>query len=145
MTVPISADQLIEVIYRDVFKAAVDDCESVLERPPGRNPGQAALDASSWYSGLSTGDREMLHSAIQKAADFAVFGMLCLLDNVRPITEGFSQELRLSVEASGERFDFNPNDPLHDIFRARVAAESEVANELSFSAPLAGTRHGPFM
>jgi len=85
MTVPISADQLIDIIYRDVFKAAVDDCESVLERPPGRNPGQAALDASSWYAGLSSGDREMLHSAIQKAADFAVFGMLCLLDNVRRI------------------------------------------------------------
>jgi hypothetical protein len=132
MTVPISADQLIDIIYRDVFKAAVDDCESVLERPPGRNPGQAALDASSWYAGLSSGDREMLHSAIQKAADFAVFGMLCLLDNVRPIAEGFSQELRLSVEASGERFDFDQNDPLHTIFRARVVAESEAANELSF-------------
>jgi hypothetical protein len=132
MTVPISADQLIDIIYRDVFKAAVDDCESVLERPPGRNPGQAALDVSSWYAGLSSGDREMLHSAIQKAADFAVFGMLCLLDNVRPIAEGFSQELRLSVETSGERFDFDQNDPLHTIFRARVVAESEAADELSF-------------
>lgn len=89
MTLPISADQLIKVIYHDVFKAAVDDCESVLKHPPGRNPGQAALDASSWYSGLSTRDREMLHSAIRKAADFAVFGMLCLLGNARPIAEGF--------------------------------------------------------
>src|ERR1700744_1607135 len=103
MMVPISADQLIEVIYRDVYKAAVDDCESVLENPPGRNPGDAALKMSTWYAGLSAGDREKLHSAIQKAADFAIFGMLCLLDNVRPVTEGFSQELRLSVEVSVER------------------------------------------
>lgn len=46
------------------------------------------------------------------------------------------------MEASGERFDFDPNDPLHAIFLARVAAELEVANELSFSAPLAGKWHG---
>jgi hypothetical protein len=125
MTRPISADQLVGVIYRDVFKAAVDDCESVLRNPPGRNPGNAAIEMRDWYASLPESDRVRLHSVIERAADFAVFGMLCLLDNVRPVTEGFSQELRLSVETAGERFDFDPTDPLHAIFRARVVAESE--------------------
>jgi hypothetical protein len=123
VSVPINADQLVEVIYQDVFKAAVDDCETVLGNPPGRNPGEAALEMRDWYVGLSEKDRAHLHIALRKAADYAVFGMLCLLDNVRPVTDGFAQELRLSVETAGERFDFDANEPLHDMFRARVAAE----------------------
>ena len=120
---PISADQLIEVIYRDVFTAAVDDCE--LRNPPGKKPGKSAIEMRDWYVSLPESDRVRLHSVIEMTADFAVFGMLCLLDNVRPVTEGFSQELRLSVDAGGERFNFDPTDPLHAIFRARVIAESE--------------------
>jgi hypothetical protein len=52
MTVPVSADQLVEVIYRDAFKAAVDDCESILRNPLGRNPGKAAFEMRDWYASL---------------------------------------------------------------------------------------------
>lgn len=116
----ISADELVDVIYRDVFVAAVDDSVSVLENPPGRAPRTEDRRMQEWYRGLPEIDQANVRIAMQKAADYAVFGMLCLLDNSRPIADGFEQELRLSIESNGTRVDIDPEEPLHEIFRAKV-------------------------
>jgi hypothetical protein len=57
---------------------------------------------------------------MRKAAFNAVFGMLYLLDNARPIVDGFEQELRISIESSDARTDIDPNEQLHEIFTAVV-------------------------
>jgi hypothetical protein len=119
MTAPISVDQGIDVVRRDVFEAAVADCEAVLREPPGRAPKASTVAASQWYAQLTDEDQAQLHHVLRMAADFAVFGMLCLLDNVRPIADGFDQELRLAVEVQGMRHDFDPGDPLHDVYRSK--------------------------
>jgi hypothetical protein len=120
MTHHITADQLVGVIYRDVFVAAVEDSESVLKNPPGKSPGEEALRLQQWYRDLSAVDRNNLQMVMRKAAFNAVFGMLCLLDNVRPIVDGFEQELRISIESSGVRTDIDPSEQLHEIFTAAV-------------------------
>ena len=116
----ITADQLVGVIYRDVFVAAVEDSESILRNPPGRAPGQEALRLQQWYQDLPETDRKNLQIVMRKAAFNAVFGMLCLLDNARPIVDGFEQELRLSIESSDVRTDIDSSEQLHEIFTAIV-------------------------
>jgi hypothetical protein len=127
VTDPISVDQLIEVVYRDAFESAVTDCEAVLSHPPGRAPRDELKQLARWYARLSDDDRVHLRAAMTMSADFALFGMLCLIDNVRPLTDGFDQTLHLSVEVDGERFDFDPKDPLHDAFRSKVDSERRAA------------------
>jgi hypothetical protein len=125
VTVPISVDQLADVIRREVFEATVTGCEAVLTNPPGRAPDASSVAMSQWYTQLADEDRAQVRNVLTMAADSAVFGMLCLLDNVRPIVDGFRQELRLSIEAGGKRYDFDPTDPLHDAFRSAVSARDQ--------------------
>jgi hypothetical protein len=125
MTQHITTDQLVGVIYRDVFVAAVEDSESVLRNPPGRAPGDEALRLQRWHQGLSEIDRDNLQIAMRKAAFNAVFGMLCLLDNARPIVDGFEQELRISIESINARTDIDQNEQLHEIFTAIVDASED--------------------
>ncbi|TKA02972.1 hypothetical protein [Actinacidiphila oryziradicis] len=125
MTEHITADELVSVIYRDVFVAAVVDSESILRNPPGRAPGDEALRLQRWYLDLPEGDRDNLQIIMRKAAFNAVFGMLCLLDNVRPVSDGFEQELRLSIESSDARTDIDPDEQLHEIFKAMVDASED--------------------
>ena len=54
----------------------------------GKRSGEQLLVLHRWYESLPTRDRQMLKQALQLAADSAVFGMLCLMDNVRPVTDG---------------------------------------------------------
>jgi hypothetical protein len=115
-----TVDDLIEVIHRDVYRSACEDVIKAFEHPPGRKPRGELLQLSSWYASLSPEDRELLHSALAKAADAAVFGMLCLLDNVRPVTKGFHTELRLCLESGGVARALPLGDPLHDAFRWRA-------------------------
>jgi hypothetical protein len=46
----ISADELVDVIYRQVFLSAVEGSESILQDPPGTDPGEVALKMKDWYS-----------------------------------------------------------------------------------------------
>lgn len=120
MSRQITADQLVDVIYRDVFVAAVQECESILVNPPGRNPDHNALRLKSWFLGLSDEERSMMRRALSMAADHAIFGLLCMIDNVRPIVDGFEHELRLAVETDIETYGIGDGESLHDKFRAKV-------------------------
>jgi hypothetical protein len=123
MTRPISAGEFIDVIYRDVFVSAIEDTESVLRNPPGRNPGAMAIEMQEWYLGLPVSDQIKVRNVMKIAANYSVFGMLCILDNVRPVVDGFEQELQLGIKMHGERFDFNEIGQLHDLFKSKIDAE----------------------
>ena len=78
-----------------------------------------------WYLALADDDREMLHEVIREAADHAVFGMLCLLDNVRPVLDGYSEELELRSTSNGVSSPILADaEEFHPLFRGRVDNES---------------------
>jgi hypothetical protein len=114
------SEQFIDVVYRDVFQAAVTDCESVMLNPPGRQPASRLLALQRWYTSLTETDRAHVHEALREVADAATFGMLCLLDNVRPVADGYSYTLKLTAEGEGTSILLGDNGGLHDLFRARV-------------------------
>lgn len=116
---------LVEVIHRDVFKAAQRDVLEDLVDPPGRNPSPRLVALREWYARLSDEDRAMLAEVVRDAADQAVFGLLCLLDNVRPVVDGFKEEVALKVTSSkGERPLAVREVMLHDLFRQLADAET---------------------
>jgi hypothetical protein len=126
---PLNVDELTEVVYRDVYRAAVQDSLSLITAPPGRRPPESLMELHRWYESLGNEDREMLRKVMAFTADSAVFGLLCLIDNVRPVTEGYRETLSLKVRsASGEERQLAPEGvELHAEFRARVDTEAASA------------------
>jgi hypothetical protein len=115
-----TVDDFIDVVYRDVYRAACEDIVNDVEHPPGRKPHPELVRLANWYAQLGLEERELVHTALAKAADYAVFGMLCLLDNVRPVTKGFTTELRLYLESGDVVRPLEATEPLHDVFRWRA-------------------------
>ena len=117
-----SEDDFVQGIYDAVFRAAVDDAVSMMSRPPGRTPPPERMELSRWWGGLGEGDRDMVRRALELAADLAVFGFLCVLDNVRTIADVPDLMLRLHAEVDGAE-QLIPADEateLHDLFGALV-------------------------
>jgi hypothetical protein len=124
----LTVDGFIEVVYRDVFRAATRDSLALVEAPPGRQPPESLMALHRWFSALGSDDREMVGKAMAFAADSAVFGLLCLLDNVRPVTAGYRETLALKVRSGSDERDLAPDGvELHAEFRGRV--DSEPAQE----------------
>lgn len=47
----------------------------------------------------------MVRKLLAEAADSAIFGLLCMIDNVRAISDGGELELRVSVLQGDDRYD----------------------------------------
>ena len=114
------SDDLLEVVYRDVYRAACEDVVSQLEQPSGRKPTPRTVKLHEWYEKLGDQDRKFLKDIVSEAADAAVFGMLCLLDNVRPVSKGFKTELRVYVATEGRDSPLPISEELHAAFRYLV-------------------------
>ena len=123
---PLTVDDLTEVVYRDVYCAAVQDSLSLITAPPGRRPPESLMELHRWYGSLGGEDQDMVRKLMAFTADSAVFGLLCLIDNVRPVTDGYRETLSLKARsASGEERQLVPDGvELHAEFRARVDTEA---------------------
>ena len=110
-------DEFVESIKEAVWKSAVKSVEANLIDPPGRFPQKNWVDMSNWYKSLASDDKKMLLQVLDKTAFMAVFGFLCVLDNVRTIEEyGPKGEFKLYFEKNGEKSLLTiPNDPLHEM------------------------------
>lgn len=117
------SEEFVKVVHRDVLRAAVGDVISVLESPPGRNPSVSDRERSQWYLQLSDADREMVHQVVQEAAQAGVFGLLCLLDNVRPVVDGFAKTMLVAIEGGGETTVLNGAGDLHEIFTSKTSRD----------------------
>ena len=122
-----SEDDFVQGIYDNVFRAAVEDTVSIMARPPGRAPRPERLELSRWWAGLGSDDRDMVRRALTLTADLAVFGFLCVLDNVRTIADSCDLELRLHAELAGEDYPIPADEAteLHDLFQALVRGYPE--------------------
>jgi hypothetical protein len=128
---PLGVDDLTEVVYRDVYRAAVQDSLDLIIAPPGRRPPESLMELHRWYESLGSEDQKMVRKVMAFTADSAVFGLLCLIDNVRPVTDGYRETLSLKVcSASGEERQLVPEGvELHAEFRARVGIEAAASAE----------------
>ncbi len=122
-----SEDDFVQGIHDNVFRAAVDDAVSIMSRPPGRAPRPERLELSRWWGGLGEGDRDMVRRALTLAADLAVFGFLCVLDNVRTIADSPELFLRLHAEVDGADYLIPADEAteLHDLFGALVSEDAQ--------------------
>lgn len=114
----LAADDFVQGVHDSVYLAAVRDAESLLAHPPGRAPGPELQRLSTWWRGLSDADREAVRRVMELTSDLAVFGFLCVLDNVRTVADS---DVYLRLEAVvGEQAYPIPQDEateLHDLFK----------------------------
>jgi len=119
-------EDFVEAIYDEVYISSVREVIDLLKQPPGRDPAKALIEMSEWFLALPQKDREMAVRVMCEVADSAVFGFLCVLDGVRPITDGFSREPVLIIAGEGEEVVVSPDKDLHDYFRATVDERNEI-------------------
>lgn len=100
--------------------AAVQDCVESFHSPPGRKPREDLVRLSKWFNALPASDREFVVRAMREASDATLFGVLCVIDGVRPIEpQGEKSEFRLSAVRDGTESPISPNETyLHDLLRA---------------------------
>lgn len=113
-----TALEFVKAVKGGACVAAVESLIANLTSPPGRRPEEALVELSTWYRQLSSEDKEGLHQALRRAADFAVFGVLAILDGVRVVEAyGTKGEFELYYVKGSDRVLLNdPNSvPLHDL------------------------------
>ena len=121
-----TVDEFIGALKIQTSDGAVTGTVKNLERVPGRKPREKDLIASAWYGSLPDADREMVKSAMRKAAQLAVFSFLCVVDGVSVIDDGPQHgSLKLLYTRNGDELLLN--DPrgeyLHDVYNALCQQE----------------------
>jgi hypothetical protein len=117
----LTAAEFIGVVHDDVYLAAIRNVQRSLANPPGRQPAARLVAMSNWYTSLSEADHDMVREVVAYAADHALFGLLCLLDNVQPVVDGYREQLELQVRAGAHRRNLTlEGEELHGLFRNRV-------------------------
>jgi hypothetical protein len=117
-----SPSEFVDAIKTEVRDAASSDTIIQLRTPTGRRPAENLRRLSAWFNQLSEGDQQTVAEVAAMASHNAVFGLLCVLDGVRPIQEGHQAgELQLTfVESDKPTVRLNPatGDTLHDLLNA---------------------------
>ncbi len=110
----------VDALKHDCRDGAVRDCLASFEKPPGRRPRQELVHLSQWFNALPESDRALVTRAMREAADATLFGVLCVIDGVRPIeSEGEKSEFSLLATRGGIQSQISPNETyLHDLLRS---------------------------
>ena len=95
--------------------AAVSDCVSAYEEPPGRRPSDRLLRLSHWFKALPPADREMVVAVMGDAAHATLFGVLCALDGVRPIDDDRHKFVVMSDLGGVRQSISSPEVDLHEL------------------------------
>jgi hypothetical protein len=112
-------DQFINSVRQVVYESAIEGTLSLISKPPGRKPPENLTTVSNWFRQLSENDQEIFKHAIAIAAHQATFGLLAVLDGVRPIEDSSVKgTLELHYVRNNQRTLLNaPNaEALHDLF-----------------------------
>jgi hypothetical protein len=110
----------VRALSKSCRDSAVSGCTKILESPPGRNPDPSLSQLSEWFNSLSDSDRENVIRIMDLAADSTLFGVLCVLDGVRPVESTTEKsEFILSSVRAGITSTISPSkEQLHDIYRS---------------------------
>ena len=107
----------VAALERECRDSAVEGCLEDFESPSGRRPDPALVQMSKWFNSLASDDREMVVKAMREAADATLFGILCVLDGVRPIEDGAEKSsFKLIAEKENKQSVICPGAvDLHDV------------------------------
>lgn len=123
----LNQEEFCQRLYQRAVDETVEAELQTLEEPPGRNPSHRLREVSDWYRSLSATDRRFAAELLRRGAESGVFGVLAILDGVRPLpaTQGDPAAFELWA-GNGDRAQLN--DPalemLHDVFQGVAAAHS---------------------
>ncbi len=99
-------DEFVEALRQVVLRGSASEVVAILDKPPGRKPDEALVEASRWYKRLSAEDRQRLAQVLALASRMVLFGTLAVLDGVRPIGErGEKGEFRLTFRKGGQEWE----------------------------------------
>jgi hypothetical protein len=119
-------EEFVAILRKVVLEAAVEATLANLQRPPGRRPKQALLDASALYQRLSDENRILLENVMRMTAHHAVFGLLAVLDGMRVVEDSPDKgNFRLTFQKGDLEWELNPSDgiPLHAILNQQDASD----------------------
>ena len=104
---------------------AQDEIRYILD-PPGRKPDRSNDDIAAWFRSLSPNEQQLALRFAQLIGNSVLFGVLCVLDNVRAVHErGSPGELRLSWTEGGATQVLNDDsEMLHDILNDLIRSPS---------------------
>jgi hypothetical protein len=112
-----TAEQFVQGVRQHMEASARGEIEFIQSSPPGRKPHQEDVDMHRWYSGLSGGDKDMVHRLIYKTVEGTAYGFLMVLDH-KMFIEGVGEKGELELyytDVRGERVRLNPPDAVHDL------------------------------
>lgn len=111
-------ESFVEALQQVVASDAVDGLLHSLADPPGRRPAPTLLEASAWFRALAPSDRAMLERVMRMVVHDTLFGVLCVLDGVRP------------VEGLGDKGDFHLQFTKHGSVTTLIGAGAPLAHDL---------------
>jgi len=119
-------EEFVDAVRLQAMDAAVRTTVQTLVQPVERRLSEESVNVSNWYRTLTPDDRTHIETVVRRAAFNAVFGVLAILDGVRPV-EGAGEKgtFELTYEKQSTRILLN--DPtqelLHDMFAHRMWGE----------------------
>lgn len=111
-------EQFVDAIRQCVADSSVSSILAHLQSPTGTKPAAWIIKCSGWYNSQPEESQEMVNEIVRQSVSEAVFGMLCVLDNVRVIKNERDARLDLFFVDSTGRTLLNDfcSEGLHDIF-----------------------------
>jgi hypothetical protein len=131
-----NSEEFVEGIYAAVYKTSIEAVIKTIADPPGRRPRRDLVELSSWYNGLSDADKSHVRAVVRRAADQAIFGMLCVLDGVRVIDDPHT-DLYLRT-GDGTLLNDPSENELHALFQTAVDHELGYVDEQGRPLPDTG-------
>jgi hypothetical protein len=112
-------EEFVEAVKLQAMDAAVRTTVQTLLKPVEKNPAEESVSISNWYRMLNADDRIRIETVARRAAFNAVFGVLAILDGVRPV-EGAGEKGTFELTYEKQDAKVLLNDPtqelLHDAF-----------------------------
>jgi len=119
----VNADDFIEGVRVQVYRAVIDGTLRQLARPVGSRADRVEL--SELFNGLAAEDKERVAGVVRSAVDGTVFNMMAVLDGVKVI-DNEQTELYLRT---GSGALLNEDHDLHELFQISVDHELGYVDE----------------
>ncbi|MDG6896210.1 hypothetical protein [Volucribacter amazonae] len=111
--------EFVEILKELIGQGTCDDVIDLLDDPPGRRPAQYLVEMSNFFKSQDENSKEMIKKIISYTADTALFGLFCIIDDVRTFD---NEHGHLELFYIKEKIKVLLNDPeqeyLHDIFNS---------------------------
>ena len=85
--VPMNQSVFIELLRRAVVGPAISGTIAQMATPSGRNLSADRRQRAAWFNGLSEEDRANIEFVVAEAVSAATFGLCCVLDGTRAVTD----------------------------------------------------------